>query len=145
MIGLALAAWTALKTLREKIDWRGIALIAAVLIVGFAVHRWASSLKEAGRVEIRQQWAEAQKKANAEQLAKIAEQQKQIDAADAALVTTMAAHVGQVAGLEAALDDERKTTNAKPSAAAGAACPDAGVAIPERVRNALNAIGATDR
>jgi len=145
MIAMILAAWPAIKTLRDKIDWRGIVLIAAILLGGIVIHRWASSLKEAGRVEIRQQWAEAQKKADAEQLAKIAAQQKQINAADAALITTMAAHVGQLAGLEAALEDERKKTNAKPSAAAGDVCPAAGDAIPEGVRNALNAIGATNR
>lgn len=145
MIAMILAAWPTIKIVRDKIDWRGIVLIAAVLLGGIAIHRWASSLKEVGRVEIRQQWAEAQKKADAEQIAKITAQQKEINAADAALVATMAAHVGQVAGLEAALDDERKKTNAKPSAAPGAACPDAGDAIPDGVRNALNAVGATDR
>ncbi|MUZ66285.1 secretion protein HylD [Agrobacterium vitis] len=145
MIAIALTAWSALKALREKLDWRGIALIVAVIIGGLGLHRWASSLKEAGRTEIRQQWAEAQRKADLLQLAKIEAQQKQINAADAALVTTMAAHVGQVAGLEAALAEERKKTNAKPYAAAGAGAAPACSAMPDGVRNALNAIGATDR
>ncbi|MCM2443125.1 secretion protein HylD [Agrobacterium vitis] len=146
MIAIALTAWNALKALREKkLDWRGIALIVAVLIAGLGLHRWASSLKEAGRTEIRQQWAEAQRKADLLQLAKIEAQQKQINAADAALVTTMAAHVGQVAGLEAALAEEREKDNAKPNAAAGAGAAPACSAMPDRVRNALNAIGATDR
>ncbi|MVA73576.1 secretion protein HylD [Agrobacterium vitis] len=145
MIAIALTAWSALKALREKLDWRGIALIAAVLIAGLGLHRWASSLKEAGRTEIRQQWAEAQRKADLLQFAKIEAQQKQINAADAALVATMAAHVGQVAGLEAALAEEREKDNAKPNAAVGAATAPAGAVIPEGVRNALNAIGTTDR
>ncbi|MCF1448597.1 secretion protein HylD [Agrobacterium vitis] len=145
MIAIVLTAWSALKTLRDKLDWRGIALIAAVIIAGLGLHRWASSLKEAGRTEIRQQWTEAQRKADLLQLAKIEAQQKQINATDAALTATMAAHVGQVAGLEAALEDERKKTNAKPTAASGDACPAAGDAMPDGVRNALNAIGATDR
>ncbi|MCM2439682.1 secretion protein HylD [Agrobacterium vitis] len=143
MISIALTAWSAFKALREKLDWRGIALIAAVLIAGLGLHRWASSLKEAGRTEIRQQWAEAQRKADLLQLAKIEAQQKQINAADAALVATMAAHVEQAAGLEAALEDERKR-NAKPNAA-GVAAVAACTVIPEGVRNALNALGATDR
>ncbi|MCF1481648.1 MULTISPECIES: secretion protein HylD [Rhizobium/Agrobacterium group] len=145
MIAIALTAWSALKALRGKLDWRGIALIAAVLIAGLGLHRWASSLKEAGRTEIRQQWAEAQRKADLLQLAKIEAQQKQINAADAALVATMAAHVGQVAGLEAALAEEREKDNAKPNAAAGAGAAPACSAMPDGVRNALNAIGATDR
>ncbi|MGV2123725.1 secretion protein HylD [Agrobacterium vitis] len=139
MIAIVLTAWSALKTLRDKLDWRGIALIAAVIIAGLGLHRWASSLKEAGRTEIRQQWAEAQRKADLLQLAKIEAQQKQINAADAALVATMAAHVGQVAGLEAALADERKRKNATPNATGKSTCP----AISDGVRNVLNTIGAT--
>ncbi|MGV2106674.1 secretion protein HylD [Agrobacterium vitis] len=144
MIAIALTAWSALMSLRDKLDWRGIALIAAVLIAGLGLHRWVSSLKEAGRTEIRQQWAEAQRKADLLQLAKIEAQQKQINAADAALVANIAAHVGQVARLEAALAEEREKDNAKPNAA-GAAAVAACTVIPEGVRNALNAIGATNR
>ncbi|MVA55947.1 secretion protein HylD [Agrobacterium vitis] len=129
-------------TILKAIGWRGLVLIGA-LVALFAWHlHGISAAKESGRIEVRQQWAEAQRRADLKQIAKVEAQQKQINAADAALVTTIAAHVGQVAGLEAALADERKRKNAKPNAAgtsAAVACP----VIPEGVRNALNAIGAT--
>ncbi|MGV1823241.1 secretion protein HylD [Agrobacterium vitis] len=129
-------------TILKAIGWRGLVLIGALAAL-FAWHlHGISAAKESGRIEVRQQWAEAQRRADLKQIAKVEAQQKQINAADAALVTTIAAHVGQVAGLEAALADERKRKNAKPNAAgtpAALACP----AIPEGVRNALNAIGAT--
>ncbi|MUZ74224.1 secretion protein HylD [Agrobacterium vitis] len=129
-------------TILKAIGWRGLVLIGALAAL-FAWHlHGVSAAKESGRIEVRQQWAEAQRRADLKQIAKVEAQQKQINAADAALVTTIAAHVGQVAGLEAALADERKRKNAKPNAAgtpAAVACP----VIPEGVRNALNAIGAT--
>ncbi|MUZ63462.1 secretion protein HylD [Agrobacterium vitis] len=126
-------------TILKAIGWRGLVLIGALTAL-FAWHLHSiSAAKESGRIEVRQQWAEAQRRADLKQIAKVEAQQKQINAADAALVTTIAAHVGQVAGLEAALADERKRKNAKPNAAGTPACP----AIPDGVRNALNAIGAT--
>ncbi|MVA70239.1 secretion protein HylD [Agrobacterium vitis] len=130
---------TVALTILKAIGWRGLVLIGAlVALFGWHLHG-ISAAKESGRVEVRQQWAEAQRRADLKQMAKVEAQQKQINAADAALVTTIAAHVGQVAGLEAALADERKRKNAKPNAAAGvAACGP----IPDGVRNALNAIGA---
>ncbi|MGV1769101.1 secretion protein HylD [Agrobacterium vitis] len=131
-------------TIFKAIGWRGLALIAALASL-FAWHLHSvQSAKEAGRVEVRQQWAEAQRKADLLQLAKIEAQQKQLNAADAALVANIAAHVGQVAGLEAALAEEREKDNAKPNAAGAGAAP-ACSAMPGGVRNALNAIGATDR
>ncbi|MUO69224.1 hypothetical protein [Agrobacterium vitis] len=126
-------------TILKAIGWRGLVLIGA-LVALFAWHlHGISAAKETGRIEVRQQWAEAQRRADLKQIAKVEAQQKQINAADVALVTTIAAHVGQVAGLEAALADERKRKNAKPNDAGTPACP----AIPDGVRNALNAIGAT--
>lgn len=90
-------------TILKAVGWRGLALIAALASL-FAWHLHSvQSAKEAGRVEVRQQWAEAQRKADLLQLAKIEAQQKQLNAADAALVANIAAHVGQVAGLETAL------------------------------------------
>ncbi|MCE6073374.1 secretion protein HylD [Agrobacterium vitis] len=131
-------------TILKAIGWRGLVLIGALAAL-FAWHlHGISAAKESGRIEVRQQWAEAQRRADLKQIAKVEAQQKQINAADAALVTTIAAHVGQVAGLEAALADERKRKNAKPNAAGSSACPaisDGG--MPDGVRNALNAIGAT--
>jgi hypothetical protein len=134
-----LAGWSVLK----RIDWRIIAAIVAALVVAIVLNRWAESLKEVGRVEVRQQWAEAQRRADLKQLALIAAQQKKINAADAALVNAMTAHAGQLTDLETALADER-AKNAKPQAAgvaANAACD----VIPEGVRNALNPIGRTNR
>ncbi|MCF1437036.1 secretion protein HylD [Agrobacterium vitis] len=132
-------------TILKAVGWRGLALIAALASL-FAWHLHSvQSAKEAGRVEVRQQWAEAQRKADLLQLAKIEAQQKQLNAADAALVANIAAHVGQVAGLETALAEEREQDNAKPNAAAGAGAAPACSPMPDRVRNALNAIGTTDR
>ncbi|MBB4005789.1 secretion protein HylD [Allorhizobium taibaishanense] len=140
VIGLivgALLAWGA-----TAVSYEGL----RVPLVGWQiVDGKINAAKELGRVEVRQQWAEAQRRADLKQIAKVEAQQKQINAADAALITTIAAHVEQVAGLEAALADERKKKNATSSAPGVAACIAASDAIPERVRNALNAIGATKR
>jgi uncharacterized membrane protein YvbJ len=131
------AVWAVLK----KIDWRIIAAILIAVFAALALHRWAQNLKEAGRVEVRQQWAEAQRRADLKQLALVADQQQKINAADAALVNAMMDHASKLTDLETALADER-AKNAKPSAHGAAAIP-ACDAIPEGVRNALNSIGRT--
>ncbi|MGV2123995.1 secretion protein HylD [Agrobacterium vitis] len=130
---------TVALTILKAIGWRGLLLIGALAALSAWHLHGISAAKESGRVEVRQQWAEAQRRADLKQIAKVEAQQKQINAADAALVTTMAAHVGQVAGLEAALADERKRKNATPNATGKSTCP----AISDGVRNVLNTIGAT--
>ncbi|WEO73093.1 hypothetical protein [Agrobacterium vitis] len=143
IVGLAVGAFLAWAA--TCINYEGLRVpFFGWQIIDGKITQQVNAAKESGRIEVRQQWAEAQRRADLKQIAKVEAQQKQINAADAALVTTIAAHVGQVAGLEAALADERKRKNAKPNAAGSSACPaisDGG--MPDGVRNALNAIGAT--
>lgn len=100
-------AWSILK----RLDWRIVAAVLVALVAAIALHRWAENLKELGRIEVRQQWAEAQRRADLNQLALVASQQKQINAADAALSHEIVSRAVLVAGLEAALADERAKTD----------------------------------
>ncbi|MGV2071680.1 secretion protein HylD [Agrobacterium vitis] len=133
-------------TILKAVGWRGLALIAALASL-FAWHLHSvQSAKEAGRVEVRQQWAEAQRRADIKQMAKVEAQQKQISAADAALDQAKSDLGGKVSELEAALQEERTSNETQgpkvaTSGSAGNACPR----MPERVRNAINALGHANR
>lgn len=138
MIELA-AIWAVVK----KIDWRIVAAIILALAVAIGLHRWASSLKEQGRVEVRQQWAEAQRKADLLHMARVEAQQKKINATDADLVATRA-------NLEAARDELRAALTEDREANANSTTEKSSVAhacrpMPDRVRNALNALGRGKR
>ncbi|TWD58071.1 hypothetical protein FB480_101826 [Agrobacterium vitis] len=138
MIQLA-AIWAVVK----KIDWRIIAVIIVALVAAIGLHHWASSLKEQGRIEVRQQWAQAQRKADLLHIAQVEAQQKKINATDADLVATRANLDAARNELRAALTEDRENnasqSGEKPSAAL--ACRP----MPDRVRNALNALGRGKR
>lgn len=138
MIGLA-AAWEILK----RLDWRVIALIVVVLVAAVALNRWASSLKESGRAEVRQQWAEAQRRADIKQMAKIEAQQQQINATDAALMAARGSLDAKSNELRLALSEDRANNDQQNPAkdTRSNACRP----MPDRLRNALNALGHANR
>ncbi|HBF30874.1 secretion protein HylD [Rhizobium sp.] len=138
MIGLA-AAWAIIK----RLNWRVIALVVAVLVAAIALNNWASSLKEAGRTEVRQQWAEAQRRADLKQLAKIEAQQQQINATDAALMAARGSLDAKSNELRLALSEDRANNDQQKPAkdTRTNACRP----MPDRLRNALNALGHANR
>jgi len=131
----------ALTTLWRLVGWRGL-LLAGLIASGAWWHlSRVSAAYERGEQSVRLEWAEARQRAETEQARKLQRQQDQIDAAEAALVDAQAVAAIRQAELDAAIAqqeaDDAKNTTGDDGAAAVPACPP----IPERVRNALNAIG----
>lgn len=120
-----------------NLDWKIFAFAGVVLVVILGLWRWSEALKETGRVEVRQAWAEAQRKADLNHLALVAIQQQKINNADQALIAVNSAHDAETVELRAALDEERTNNEQQPKN--NCVVPP----MPDRVRNALNAIGRT--
>ncbi|MGV2188746.1 secretion protein HylD [Agrobacterium vitis] len=129
-------------TILKAIGWRGLVLIGALAALSAWHLHGISAAKESGRVEVRQQWAEAQRRADLKQIAKVEAQQKQINAADAALVEMKDDLGSKVEELREALTEEAaKNALQKPETTVAGNSGSACRPMPERVRGALNAIG----
>lgn len=131
---------TVLLSLWRMIGWRGL-LVAGVIVAGWWWHSSrVSAAREAGAQSVRLEWAEARQRAELDQARKIRKQQEQIDAAEAALVNAQATAAIRESELDAAIA-KQEVKDAKPNSTGGTGAVSSCPAIPEGVRNALNAIG----
>ncbi len=125
---LTMLYWTGLPLLNEYPILHRIPLIGQIAV------GHAETVKEAGRAEIRIEWAEANRKAEMRALELQKQQQAKRDEADAELARLRVKNVIQTNDLETALAAERAKSNEK---GATVCLPPP---MPSSVRNALNAI-----
>lgn len=112
-----------------------LGVVAAFVSVVLGWHLSAvSKAKDAGRAEIRIEWAEANRKAELQALDRQKQQQTKIDAADAELARQRTETAVKTSDLETALAAEREKRNEK--GAPVCLSPP----MPDSVRNALNSI-----
>lgn len=113
--------------------WDAILLAVALTVAAFVVWPgWLGDAREAGALSERLVWMEAQRKLAVKLEKERKAAQEKIDAAEIAMINTMAQGTIRLAELEQALAEERADASSS-----AAVCP----AMPSRVRDALNAIG----
>ncbi|HLP67936.1 MAG TPA: hypothetical protein VK181_10500 [Rhizobium sp.] len=117
--------------------WDVILLAVALTVAAFIVWPgWVRQAKEAGALSVRLEWMEKQRRAaiDAEKIRQ--EAQAKIDAAERQLINRQIEASIERDDLLSAIKEERES-NADKTDDNGAACRP----MPDRVRNALNAIG----
>lgn len=141
------ALWDFLTALARRIAAGWDMLLLGMAIVAFAFIVWPGWLwqaREAGALDERGKWQAAKEEAQAKHDAAVAATQRKLDAAETDLLASRAATAITVNDLNAALAAERAryaAEKARQEASGKGACVPRDRAMPDSVRNQLNALG----